>query len=68
MKFKLLNELSFNLNNQFFFLTFFTIKILSKDNMKRNFSKNRGVLIKLEIYKKVRELEKIFYFFLKSDN
>ena len=37
MIFKLLNERSFNLNNRFFFLFIDRIKILSKDNMKRNF-------------------------------
>ena len=55
----------FKLNNQFLFFRFFlTMKIQSKGNSNRNFVQNRGALIKLEIKRKVKELENIFYFIL----
>jgi len=42
MVFKLSNEYSLNLHNQFFFFLFLNMKILSKSNMKRNFSCSSG--------------------------
>ena len=61
MIFRLSNEHSFILNNQYFFYFFFTIKILSKGNIvTETLCKNRGTLIKLEIKKKYKSWDYSF--------
>ena len=42
----------------------FIMKLSSKDNMIRNFVQKQGALIKFKIDKKLKQMEKIFYFIL----
>ena len=67
MIFILLNEGTLNLNNRFFFL-FDHLKILSKDNMKRNFVQKPRCPHQIGNKKKYKSWDKSFILFLKSDH